>query len=91
MVASLTCRNKRVLLVAALQQDDERPRADAADPDDLAGHVDQLEPLEQLAAIVLQGRPVGAELVVDHLLDLVGRVRRELAAGRATGRRPAAG
>ena len=49
----LDLQEQRVLLVAALQQHDERPGADAADAHDLAGHVDDLEPLEQVAAIVL--------------------------------------
>ena len=48
-------------------------RADTADPDDLAGHVDHLEPLQQMATVVLQRGAVGAELLVDDLLELVGR------------------
>ena len=47
----LDLQEERVLLVAALQQHDERPRADAADADDLARHVDHLEPLEQVTAV----------------------------------------
>ena len=66
----LDLQEQRVLLVAALEQDDERPRADAADADDLAGDVDELEPLEQVASVVLQGGPVGAELLVDRVLAL---------------------
>ena len=58
----LDLQEERVLLVAALQQDDERARADAADADDLARHVDDLEPLEQVPAVGLQRRAVGAEL-----------------------------
>ena len=47
----LDLQEQRVLLVAALQQDDERPGADAADADDLARNVDHLEPLEQVTAV----------------------------------------
>src|SRR5215218_9925861 len=61
-----------VVLVAALEQGDERPGADAAHPDHLAGQVDEPEPLQQLTAIVLEGGPVGPELLPDRLLDLVG-------------------
>ena len=68
----LDLQEQRVLLVAALEQDDEGARADAADTHDLAGGVDDLEALEQVAAVILQRRPVGAELLVDRLLDLVG-------------------
>ena len=68
----LDLEEQRVVLVAALQQDDERAGADAADADDLAGHVDELEALQQLAPIVRQGRPVRAELVVDQPAELVG-------------------
>ena len=68
----LDLQEQRVLLVAALQQHDERPGADAADPDDLAGHVDDLELLQQVPPVVLQGGPVLPELVVHRLLDVVG-------------------
>jgi hypothetical protein len=59
------------MLVASLEQDDERPGADAADPDDLAGRVHDLEPFQQVAPVQLQGGPVRAELVVDHRHHLV--------------------
>ena len=67
-------------------------RADAADADDLARHVDDLELLEQVAAVALQRRPVGAELCVDVVLELVGgdAVGAEVELARA-GRRSAAG
>ena len=41
--------------VAALEQDDERTSADAADADDLPGDVDEFELLEQVASVVLAG------------------------------------
>ena len=66
----LDLQEQRVLLVAALEQDDERPGADAADAHDLAGHVDDLEALEQMAPVVLQRGPVGAELLADRVLRL---------------------
>ena len=63
--------------VASLQQHDERPGPDAADADDLAGHVHDLEALQQVPPVILQGGPVGAELLVDR--------RHELAGGQAVG------
>ena len=60
-------------------------------PDDLAGHVDDLEPLEQVAPVVLQRRPVRAELVVDRVLDLVGGDAVHRRPGPAPARRSAAG
>ena len=47
------------------------PGADAAHPHHLAGHVDDLELLQQPALIIAQGGPVGAELLMEHPLDLV--------------------
>ena len=67
-------QEQRVLVVAALQQEDERPRADTADAHDLVGHVDHLEPLEQLAAVVGQRLAVVTEPFVDELLELLDRV-----------------
>jgi hypothetical protein len=67
----LDLQEQRVLLVAALEQGDEGSGADAAHPDHLAGHVDQLEPLQQLALVVAQGGPVGAELLPERPLHLV--------------------
>ena len=67
----LDLQEQRVVLVAALEQGDEAPGADAAHPDHLAGHVDDLELLQQPAAIILEGGPVGAELLVEHPLHLV--------------------
>jgi hypothetical protein len=40
---------------AALQQHDERPGADAADTDDLAGEVDDLELLQQMPSTTSGG------------------------------------
>jgi hypothetical protein len=37
-------------------------------PDDLLRHVDDLESLKELTAVVLQGGPKGAELTVDDFL-----------------------
>src|SRR5215211_3743407 len=51
----LDLQEQRILLVAALEQDDEGPGADAAHPDHLAGQVDEPEPLQQQTAIVLEG------------------------------------
>ena len=67
----LDLQEQRVLLVASLEQDDEGARADAADADHLARHVDDLELLEQVAPVALQRRPVGAELGMDVVLELI--------------------
>jgi hypothetical protein len=58
----LDLQEQRILLVATLEQGDERPGADAPHADHLAGHIDQLEPLQQLTLIVAQGGLVGPEL-----------------------------
>ena len=50
----LDLQDHQVVLVAAAQQQHERQQADAAHPDDLVAHVDDLVPLEQLLAVVLQ-------------------------------------
>ena len=44
---------------------------DAAHADHLAGHVHDLEALQQVPPVVLQGGPVGAELLADQVVDLV--------------------
>ena len=86
----LDLQEQRVLLVAALEQGDEGPGADTAHPDHLAGHIDQLEPLQQLAPIILQGGPVGAELGMEAALDLLRRTGRRWLPGPAPGPRSAA-
>src|SRR6185437_16189339 len=68
----LNLQEQGVVRVASLQQDDECLGADAADTDDFAGHVHDLEALQQVALVVPQGGPVGAELVTYQLVDLVG-------------------
>jgi hypothetical protein len=65
----LDLQEQRVVLVAALEQDDEGSGADAAHPDHLAGQVDDLEPLQQVPPVVLEGGPVGAELLPDQTVD----------------------
>ena len=47
------------------------PGPDTADAYDLARHVDDLEPLEQMAAVILQRLPVGAEPLAHHVFQLV--------------------
>ena len=56
--------------VASLEQGDETPCPDAADADHLAGRIDDLEPLQQAAPVVLEGFPVRAELLADRMLGL---------------------
>ena len=73
-------QEQRVLLIAALQQHNERPRTDAANADDLAGCIDDLESFEQVPSIVLQRRAIGPELLMNRVSQLVSRhanVRRE--------------
>ena len=67
--ASFICRNSGSLVVAPEQQRDPGARADAADTDDLAREVGQLELLEQHAAVVLQRAPVGAQQLVQLVAD----------------------
>jgi hypothetical protein len=67
----LDLQEQRVALVAALEQDDEGPGADAAHPHHLAGQVDEPEPLQQLALIVAEGGPVGPELRMERVFDLL--------------------
>ena len=45
--------------------------ADTADAHDLVSHVDDVELLEQVLAIVLQRVAVGPELIADHVFHLV--------------------
>jgi hypothetical protein len=59
------------VLVATLQQDDIGQGADAAHAHDLAGHVQDLEPFQQLAPIIAEAGPVGAKLLPELVLDLV--------------------
>ena len=66
------------MLVAPLEQRDVRPCSDAADTDDLPGDIGDLEALQQMASVVLECGPVGAEPLMDHLLKLVGRELRGL-------------
>ena len=58
--------------VAGVHQQDPGAGADAADPDDLAGHLDQGELLEQVPPVGLQGAPVLAQHGADLLVDRVG-------------------
>ena len=62
--ASLNCRNSGSLLVSAEHQHDPRAGADAADPDDLAGHVDQSVLLQQDSPVGLQRLPVPPQKLV---------------------------
>ena len=68
----LDLQEERVLRVASLKQDDKRPGADTAHANHLAGHVHDLEAFQQVTPVVLQGGPVGAELLADRVADLVG-------------------
>ena len=69
----LDLQEQRILFIAALEQNDERARTDAADAHDLARHVNKREAFEQPAPIILKRCPIGAELVVDRALHLGDR------------------
>jgi hypothetical protein len=68
----LDLQEQWVLRVATLEQDDERASPNAPHADYLAGRIDNLETLKQVAPIVLQRRPVRAELLMDCMLGLIG-------------------
>ena len=57
----LDLEEERIALVASEQQRDPAPGPDAADADDLAGDVDELELLEEVATIGLEAPAVVAE------------------------------
>ena len=59
-----------IVLVAALQEDDKRARADATDTDHLARNVDYSESLKQRATVGLEGRSIRAKLLMDDVLEL---------------------
>ena len=69
----LDLQEQRVVLISTLQQHDECAQPDAAHAHNLVGHVDDLEFLEEVPAIVLQRLAVVAELLVDHVFHLVDR------------------
>ena len=56
----LGLQEQRVVPVATLEQEDPGPGPHAAHAHDLAGHVDELEVLEEVAAVALQGAAVAA-------------------------------
>src|SRR4051794_25454833 len=67
----LHLQEERVGVVAAEEQRDPAPRADAADAHDLAGEVDQPIALEQTAAVGLGRASVDADLVLEPSAHLV--------------------
>jgi hypothetical protein len=58
--------------VAGLQKDDPGAGADAADPDDLAGHLDHREPFQQVPPVRLQAAPVLVQHGLQLLIQRVG-------------------
>ena len=67
----LHLQEERIVVVAAEEEQDEGPGPDAADADDLAGGIDEPEPLEQMAAVARQGLPVLADDVPAGLQGLL--------------------
>ena len=72
----LHLEDQRVVLVAALEHDDEAAGPDAPDADDLEGGVDETIALEEVATVLGKRRPVvGEELLERILLEADGDVR----------------
>jgi hypothetical protein len=67
----LGLQEQRFGSVSALHQGDPRAGADAADPDYLAGQLDQGEVPDQVPAVGLQGALVLAQHLTDQLVDLL--------------------
>ena len=57
----LDLEEQRIILVAALEQRREGRQSDASHADDLDGAVDELIPIEQVAAILLERGPIGRQ------------------------------
>ena len=70
LLGFLGLQEQRVLAVPPEQQQDPGAGADAADADDLPGHVDELELLQQMPPVGLQGPPVGPDQAAQLRLDL---------------------
>ena len=83
----LGLQEERVLSVAAHHQRHPGPRPDAAYPDHLAGHLDEPEAVEEVAAIALETLAVTAEHLEDPLLELVGLILGDELRGRDQQRR----
>ena len=71
----LGLQEERVLAVAAHHQQHPGARSDAADPDHLAGHLDEPVAVEEVAAVALEALAVTAEHLEDPLLELLGLIR----------------
>ena len=68
----MACRNSGSNAVQGVHQHDPGAGADAADPDDLAGHLDHRELLEQVPPVRLQGAPVLAQDAAQLLVQRAG-------------------
>ena len=86
----LRLQHERVPPAATDEQDDPGPRPDAADPDDLPCHVDELVGAEQVAAVLVEPRGVLGQELADVLLLEVGTPLVEQVAERDQQRRDAA-
>ena len=73
----LRLQDERVVDVATDEQDDPAAGADAADPDDLAGHVRQPVPIEQDPPIGRQAARVAGDQVGDAALEPMSLVLRQ--------------
>jgi hypothetical protein len=63
----LDLEEQRIAVVPPLEEDHEGPRADAADTDDLAGHIDDAEPLHEQTPLGAERLDVGPELGLHEL------------------------
>ena len=68
----LGLQEQRLVSVSAVHQQDPGAGADAADPDDLAGRLDQRELLQQVPPVRLQRAPVLAQHRADLVIDRAG-------------------
>jgi hypothetical protein len=79
----LDLQEEPVAGILALEQRDERPGARAPDAHHLAGDIDDLELLQEVAPVRLERGAVRLELLTEHLIQVVrGKARNS---GRAAG------
>ena len=83
----LGLHEERVLPVAAHHQQHPGARSDAADPDHLAGHLDEPVAVEEVAAVPLEALAVTADHLDDPLLELLALILGDELPGRDQQRR----
>ena len=73
----LGLQEQRVAAVAAEEQDDPRARTDTSHPDDLAGHLHQVELVDQQPTVRLEGAAIALEDLAERGVQVQGRLLRE--------------